>query len=308
VSQARDLRNFDLSQGRAAQDYHLGVARDTQQYQLNQGRAAQDFTIQQQQAQEQRQLQLDDLAYQRKYQGIQLELQHNRNLEDSSIAFQRLNQAVGLQTERFSNQASDISVDQALQNRDYGINAYRTLRDYGYQQQDFAGEMRKSNPLGAYGQSLTDPVFADALARNATATGQLPLGQQISQAQSGLDWGDMLGQALAQSIPILAPLGLGSGAKNLLGGSTPGLNGLNSSGSIVPGVLPPGMSLGGFGGSGGSPNITFSPQHNVTFPSTGTGNQDDLYAQYMQELRNLDSKYASILNGQIGTNAIPYGW
>lgn len=292
VSQARDLRSYNLSQGRAAQDYQIGVGRDTQQYQLSQSRAAQDFSIQQQQAREQRQLQLDDMAYQRKYQGLELELQHNRNLEDSAIAFQRLNQAVGLQAERFGNQAKDISVDQALQNRDYGITAYRTLRDYGYQQQDYAGAMRDKNPLGAYGQSLTDPTFADALNRNAAATGKLPLDQQIKQAQSGLDWGNVIGQALGQSIPFFGPFGLGSSAGSVFGG--PGsdkLTGLGPGSPIVPGVLPPGMGLGGLGGQLGAPvnNYVFNagnPTFNGGMSAQDQSMIDAHYQDLMMQMQN----------------------
>ncbi len=289
LSQNRDLRNFGLSQSRAGQDYQIGQSRDTQQFQLSQGRAQQDFSIQQAQAQEQRKLQIEDLEYQRKYEGIQLELQHNRNLEDSSIAFQRLNQAIGLQTERFTNQASDIQVDQTLQNRDFNISAQRTLRDYGYQQQDFAGQVRKDNPLAAYGQSLSDPTFADALGRNATATGQVPLGQQITQAQSGIDWGDIFGRALGQSIPILAPFGIGANAGSALGGpQSDGLKGFNMPTSTLPGILPPGMSLGSLGGSGGSPNVTFSVG-NTTFPTVpGVSSQD---------LQSLDNKWQDLLVG-----------
>lgn len=286
VSASRDARGFALSQQRAGQDFSVANQRDTR-----------NFTLSQQQAMSERELQIEAMLYSRKYEGIQLELQHNRNLQDASIALQRFTQATGFQQQRFSNQAGDISVDQALANRDYNINAYRSLRGQSYNEQDFAGQLRKDNPLAAYGQSLTDPAFAAALARNAQATGQLPLGQQINNTLGlnqgehtpgagilaglgNVDLGNIIGQAIVQAIPGLSLIGAGF---NLFGG----------------------------GGSQGGGSVSFNPVHNVTFPTTGAASQNDLqqqYQQYLRDLQALDSKYASAINATTGSNNVFVGF
>jgi hypothetical protein len=189
LSNQRDVRGFNIAQGRGAEDFNKSLQR-----------GAQDFGIANQRMDTARQMQIETELYTRKWQGIQLELQHNRNLQDSTIALQRFNQATGMQAQRLANQGADIAQDQSLAWRDYNISSYRTLRDYDRTKQDFAGQQRKDNPLGAYGQSLTDPIFADALAKNGKATGQVPLGDQINATlnqNQNIDWGNLIGNALA---------------------------------------------------------------------------------------------------------------
>jgi hypothetical protein len=208
-------------------------------------------------------------------------------LQDSAIALQRFNQSVGLQSERFANQAGDINQDQALQNRDFNISAYRALRGQAYNEQDFAGAERAKNPLGAYGQSLTDPAFAAASGRYAQATGQLPLGQQIGAATADIDWGNIIGQALVQAVPGLSLFGMGSQAASGLSG---GGNGQNQS---------------------GQGSASFNPVHNVTFPTVGGASQADFQAlqqEYQRDLQSLDSKYASLMNASTGGNNVFTGY
>jgi hypothetical protein len=217
VSTARDARGFNLANQRGQQDFNLANQRSTR-----------DFGISQNQAQEERALQIESMLYARKYEGIQLELQHNRNLQDSAIALQRFTQATGMQRQRLANQGSDLQIDQNLQNRDFNISSYRSLRDSQYQKNDLAGRMRKDDPLGAYGQGLVDPEFLDALNRNAAATGQAPLSDQV---KSTIGLGGIANRKGIAGLPDNLGGFLGWGARNvggLIGLLPPGLGGDNN--------------------------------------------------------------------------------
>jgi hypothetical protein len=172
TSTGRNDRNFQIGQNRNLADYSLSANRDARQ-----------FGITNQRMDTGRQLQIESELYARKYEGLGLEIAHNRNLQDASIALQRFTQATGMQQQRFANQAGDIKYDQGIQNQDFAISSYRSLRDFKYNQQDLAGAIRKSDPLGAYGQLLKDPDFAAAIAGNASATGQLDLGRQVQSTR-----------------------------------------------------------------------------------------------------------------------------
>jgi hypothetical protein len=185
VGAARDARGFLVGQDRSQADFNLSNTRDARQ-----------FGIANQRMDTSRQMQIDAEDYSRKYAGIQLQLTHNRALQDSAIALSRFNQSVGMQTQRFANQAGDIGYDQGIQNQDFALSSYRSLRGQNYNQQDLAGAIRKSDPLGAYGQSLTDPTFAAALAANQKATGQAPLAGQVQAAQ-GMGPGSVGGHFLS---------------------------------------------------------------------------------------------------------------
>lgn len=282
ISTGRSDRDFNLGQSRSLADYNLGNIRDIRGFNIGQGRGAedfsktmgrgaQDFSISNQRMDTSRQMQIDAEQYSRKYQGIQLEIGHNRNLEDASIALQRFTQATGMQAQRLSNQGVDISQDQALANRDFAISSYRALRGQSYNEQDFAGQQRKDNPLGAYGQSLTDPVFADALSRNAKATGQDSLGVNIDKQLNDIDWGNLIGNGLAWSIG--KPVGMGDDQGGLKDIDTAGSGSANW-GSPSPSALP---SFGRQQQQAAPPPVNFTfNAGSTTFPSATGVSQGDL--------------------------------
>jgi hypothetical protein len=191
--QTREQGDFGRSQRNATQDYNLANSRDSRNFSLGQQRAGEDYTQQARQAAAGRELEIENHLYERKYASLELEVQHARALKDLNIAYERMTQDISIGAAKLSNQGADIAQDQAIANRDFAIETGRKLRnsDYGYQ--DFAGAMRKKDPLAAAGQGAQDSTFAQALGANAKATGQADLFKQVNDAVQSTGIGTKIG-------------------------------------------------------------------------------------------------------------------
>jgi hypothetical protein len=186
--QAREQADFNRSQRNATQDYGLANSRDARNFTLSQQRAGQDFSQEARQAAAGRELEIENHLYERKYASLELETQHARVLQDINIAYERLAQDLGIGATQLKNQGQDIAYDQSIANRDFDIETGRKRRASNYGFQDFAGAMRKKDPLAAAGQGMQDPFFAAALGANASSTGQADLFKQVNEAMKTNGW------------------------------------------------------------------------------------------------------------------------
>jgi hypothetical protein len=220
--QQREQQQFDLQKKYSTQDYATSVSRDQRGFAIGLGRDARNLNIglsrnatefgaSQQQAVAGRQLQIESMLNDRKWQSLQLEIGHARALQDLNIAAQRLAQSISFSKEGLANQANDMKFDQGMALYGQNLSDYRARRGQTYSEQDFAGNQRATDPLGALGQALKDPTFAKALVGNANATGQSDLLAQFSDASGRLGLGAILGDVIRNST--------GMGQQGIIAGS-----------------------------------------------------------------------------------------
>jgi hypothetical protein len=302
--QQRELEDFNRQKQYATQDYstsvsrdqrnlNIGLGRDARNLNIGMNRNATEFGASQQEAQAGRQLQIESMLNSRKWQSLELEIGHARALQDINIAAQRLAQSIGFSKQGFANQASDMQFDQSMAKYQQNLGDYRARRSQTYSDQDFAGGQRATDPLGALGQALKDPTFAQALVGNQRATGQGDLLAQFSDASGKLGLGGVLGDVLRNSTSFGQQAIVAGSLDQKLGQTKP----ITGTGGGYFGLPSNGDWFGGMGDSGGpgqAPtfNLNFNAG-NTSFPAIPGVSQDDMAninRDWQQGLAQLEHK------------------